>query len=350
MGREEYWVAIARDGLLRGAGFFVTRHFVVTLVGCVRELALGGEVELTTAGGLGLGGVVDEIVEDVGLALIHVIAPARADYPTPQADRAVKGDSWWAPYRPGPHHPPLRGTVDGVLPDCRRAGADRALSVLELTVGPLQMIGADFYAGGPVERRGSGMEDAVLGVLLETECARGLRGDRRDSLAAGDIGGVIDAFDALNPHRMLGLLREGVPEGPAQEPCLRLLQPLPSGLPVPVGQCELPESVDPAQLHGVPTSTGPARRPGPIESAEPPGPTGAPEPPDVSQRPWPPDAPTSGSRRAKVEAVADVVEFGLRKLQDWAAAGIVDPRDLPPHQIALLDEVVRAAKGEEMHG
>ncbi|UIX29940.1 hypothetical protein [Streptomyces sp. GQFP] len=347
MGREEYWVAIARDGLLCGAGFFVTRHFVVTLVGCVRELALGGAVELTTAEGLGLGGVVDEIAEDVGLALIHVIAPVRADYPTPRADRAVKGDFWQAPYRPGPQHPPLSGTVDDVLPDCRRAGAHRALSVLELTVGPLATTGADFYAGGPVERRGTGAEDAVLGVLLESESARGLRGDRRGSLAAGDIGGVIDAFDALNPHRMLGLLREGVPEGPAGEPGPGLPQPWPSGLPVPVRPGEAPGAVAPAEAHGAPTPTGSARRPGPVESA---GPAWTPEPPEEPHRPRPPDAPVGGTRLAEVEATAAVVEFGLRKFQDWAAAGIVDPRDLPPHQIALLDEVVRVAKGEETRG
>lgn len=284
MGREEYWVAISQGGVLYGAGFFVTRHFVVTSVGCLPGVGLGSEVELRTAEGRGLLGVVDEIAEDVGLALIHVVVPARADYPTPRADRAVKGESWRAPYRPGPAHPPLSGTVDDVVSPCRRTEADRALSVLELTVGEqLGLVAADGYAGGPVERHGAGQQDAVLGVLLETESARGLRGDEGSPLAAGDIGGVIDAFDGLNPHRLLGLLREGVPTAVTEEP---------------------------------------------------------PERPEVA-----PD----GSRRAEVAAATDAAEFGLRKFRDWAAEGIVDERDLGPYQIAMLDVVVRAAKGVEAH-
>ncbi|WP_371668412.1 hypothetical protein OG985_12585 [Streptomyces sp. NBC_00289] len=283
MGREEYWVAISQDGVLYGAGFFVTRHFVVTSAGCLPVAGLGSEVELRTAEGRGLRGVVDEIAEDVGLALVHVVVPARVDYPTPRADRAVKGDSWRAPYRPGPAHPPLCGTVEDVLSPCRRTDADRALSILELTVGEqLGLVGANGYAGGPVERHETGRQETVLGVLLEAEYARGIRGDQGSPLVAGDIGGVIDAFDGLNPHRMLGLLTERDPAAMAVE---------------------------------------------------------TPDPPET------PD----GSRRDEVAAVMDAVEFGLRKFRDWAAEGIVDERDLPPYQIAMLDVVVQAAKGAEAH-
>ena len=265
MGREEYWVAISQGGVLRGAGFFVTRHYVVTAEGCLGGVGLGGEIELRTAQGLALRGYVDEVTE--GLALVHVMAAPEADYPTPRADRAVKGDDWYAPYRPSPAHARLSGHVDDVVQ------GRRSLTVLELAPEEPQAAGrAEEYAGGPVQRHGAGLEAAVLGVLLTADHARELRGGQGCPLAAGDLGAVIDSFDALNPRRLLGLLTDGPP--PSTEPS------------------------------------------------------------------------PAAARRARVEDTLDLTELSLRRLKDWARAGLVEEVDLPPYRIELLETVVQTVKGE----
>jgi hypothetical protein len=306
MGHEEYWLAISRDGILLGGGFFVTRSYALTSAACVRDLRPGASVDLHTAGGLPLPGRVFEVAEDMGVALIGVAPDPLVDYATPQADHVVKGDSWCAPYRPSPVAAVLTGTVDAVT-DGRRDAGGRPVGVIDLTPDR-DVPDHRPYAGGPVERRAEGRDTAVVGVLLDPDHACRLRGTANDSPAAGAIGSVVAAFRELSPENLLGLL------GPNAE-----------------GRDEAARAERPAGGPGPRASAG-AAAPG----AAPP--SGAPPVASVGGAPRP-----SGD----VRGALDTAWLILREFKQMADESLVDPRDLPPFQIRVLDEVVREAWGEE---
>ncbi|MFF9760792.1 MULTISPECIES: hypothetical protein [Streptomyces] len=225
MGRDDYWVAISREGELLGGGFFVTSSYVLTSTACLPGLRTREHVDLHTAQGLPLRAMVYELAEDVGLALVSVLPDPDADCSAPQADSAVKGDGWLAPYRPGPQRTVLRGTVDAVVPD-RRDGGGRPLCVIEL-VGDPPSDGGEGYAGGPVERRTEGQDPAVIGILLDPEASGRLSGTGGGTLAAGALSSAFEVFEKLSAEYLVGLLSEGLPVPPAP-PAMRA-DPAPPG-------------------------------------------------------------------------------------------------------------------------
>jgi hypothetical protein len=314
MVHEECWVAISHEGALLGGGFLMTRYFALTATGCLAGLGPGDLVQLHTARGVPLNARVVEVAEDVGLALLGLQPPSGADYPTPQADHAVKGDAWYAPYRPGPTVALLTGTVDDVARE-RHGGDGCAVSVIELSSDqPLLEYG--IYAGGPVERRTDGHDTAVLGIILEPEVAGRLRDSGDHRLAAGAIGSVLEVFPELTPRNLLERL--GVGSGPRPDPPLRP-DPLPEPEPAP--------SIDirPAEPSVV---CGPSR-------PEPPGWSGTiPEPDGLV----PPEV---------VRQVA-TAWYVLGNAKAMADAGIVDPRDLPPLTVRMLNDIVAMASEEEV--
>ncbi|WP_149547104.1 hypothetical protein [Streptomyces marokkonensis] len=209
MGHDDYWVAISREGELLGGGFFVTSSYVLTSTACLPGLRAREPVDLHTARGLPLRAMVYELAEDVGLALVSVLPDPEADCSAPQADSAVKGDGWLAPYRPGPQRTVLRGTVDAVVPD-RRDGEGRPLCVIELA-GDLPSGDSEGYAGGPVERHTEGQDSAVIGILLDPEASGRLSETGQGSLAAGALSSAFEVFEKLSAEYLVGLLREGLP-------------------------------------------------------------------------------------------------------------------------------------------
>ncbi|MFE6281652.1 hypothetical protein [Streptomyces sp. NPDC057877] len=213
MGHEEYWVAISDQYGLLGGGFFVTRSYALTSTACLGGRRRGDTVDLRTAGGVPLHGVVAETAEDVGLALIGVLPDPLVDYATPRADHAVKGDTWHAPFRPDLTSGFLNGTVDGVAHD-RRNGDGRAVSVIELA-GADRDAEYSGYAGGPVERRMDGADPAVVGVVLDPELAVLLREGTGDPLAACAIGSAVGLFEMLSAESLLGMLGAGGGESAA---------------------------------------------------------------------------------------------------------------------------------------
>ncbi|GAB2920010.1 hypothetical protein [Streptomyces heilongjiangensis] len=266
-------MAISRDGALLGGGFFVTRYFALTATACLSGAAPGDPVELHTAMGSPLRGVVVEVASGLGLALVGVIPDAAVDYAIPQLDHAVKGDRWKAPYRPGPTKVLLSGTVDDVT-----EGAGNGVSVIELTSdqGP-----GDYtpYAGGPVERRAEGQRSMVMGMLLEPEFAGSLRDGAEELLAAAAIDSVIEAFEGLAAEHLVRGLRGETP--PAD----------------PLAGCARGGAGEEVSPDGVARAFDRARR-------------------------------------------------ILRGINELADEGLVDPRDLVPYQIRMLDEIVGAAEDE----
>ncbi|MEU2894457.1 hypothetical protein ACWC4E_06295 [Streptomyces sp. NPDC001273] len=216
MEHDDYWVAISREGELLGGGFFVTSSYVLTSTACLPGLRTRESIDLHTARGLPLRAMVYELAEDVGIALVSVLPDPEADCSAPQADSAVKGDGWLAPYRPGPARTVLRGTVDAVVPD-RRDGEGRPLCVIELA-GDLPSGSGEGYAGGPVERRTEGQDPAVIGILLDAGAAGRLsETGQQDALTAGALSSAFEVFEKLSAEYLVGLLSEGLPTTPAVE-------------------------------------------------------------------------------------------------------------------------------------
>ncbi|WP_190217040.1 serine protease [Streptomyces griseosporeus] len=287
MGHEDYWLAISRDGTLLGGGFFVTRFYALTTAACVRGLAPGDAVDLHTATGLPLEGQVFEVADDIGLALLGVRPDPLADYATPQADHAVKGDAWRAPYRPSPVAAALMGTVDAVAHD-RRDGDGRPVSLVELTP---ERGANDYggYAGGPVERRTEGRDVAVVGILLTPEDACRLRDGAENILTAGAINSAVEAFHALSAEQLMGLLA-GVEEVPSA-------------------------ALPPTEVPGT--------------------------------TPQSPPCPAAPGRAEAVREALDTGRLLLRAFKQMAEESLVDPRDLSPYQIRVLEEISQRAWGEE---
>ncbi|MFF9281613.1 hypothetical protein [Streptomyces griseosporeus] len=294
MGDEDYWLAISRDKHLLGGGFFVTRSYALTSAAGVRGLQRGDSVDVHTAGGLDLVGQLFEVAEDVGLALISVLPDPLADYATPLADHAVKGDAWRAPYRPSLLAALLRGTVDAVTDDVRdRDGPP--LCVLELTSDRALHAHDDYahYAGGPVERRTEGRPPAVVGVLLSPDAKSRRRDGAADSLTATALSSAVEAFDALSAENLMGLLCEGLAD---RAGLLRQRTPVPAGQP------------DAAVSAGAAASAGNDEVPRPVDRAR--------------------DA-------------FDAAEVMLRSLKQMSDEGVIDARTALPFHVRILEEVVR---------
>ncbi|MFE0258145.1 hypothetical protein [Streptomyces sp. NPDC059010] len=329
MVHEEYWVAITREGAPPGGGFLMTRYFALTATACLPGLEAGDAVQLHTALGLPLKAQVIEVAEDVGLALLSLQPSPQTDYPTPQADHAVRGEAWYAPYRPGPTVALLTGTVDDVAARQRRDGNGCAVSVIELS-SDRHPHGYEYgvYAGGPVERLTEDRETGpVLGILLEPEIAGRLRDSAEHRLAAGAIDSVMEVFPELTARNLLerlgarGRTRRVAPVPGTADAC-RAEQS--SGIDVlraePSPGAELPRA---EQSSGV----------------------------DVLQAESPPWSGTLPEQDARVpEEVKrriDTTWYVLRHVKAMADEGIVDPRDLPPLTVRMLNDIVDAASEEE---
>ncbi|MFE2261229.1 serine protease [Streptomyces griseosporeus] len=295
MGHEDYWLAISQDGTLLGGGFFVTRSYALTSAACVRGVQPGTPVDLHTAAGLPLEGRVLEVAEDVGLALIGVVPDPFADYATPLADHAVKGDAWQAPYRPSPVAAALRGTVDAVTHD-RHDGDGRPVCVIELTSDQSPRT-LDGYAGGPVERRTDGQDPAVVGVLLAPDFACRLREGADSALTAGAIDSAVEAFDALSAENLMGLLH-GVLRDDGQQN---------AGPVAPVAPADEAASV---------------RRPAERDEA-------------------------ASAARERTRTALDTAWTVLREFKQMVDESLVDARSVEPFHIRVLEEVVREAWRED---
>ncbi|MFC9854911.1 hypothetical protein [Streptomyces prasinus] len=224
MGLDEYWVAISSGGELLGGGFFFTGSYVLTTMSCLAGLKVHDPVDLHTGRGMPLTGTVHERADDVGLALVRVRPGPEVNPATPQAATAVKGDEWYAPFRPSPATAALGGTVDEVAPG-RRHGQGRPLCVIELA-SEREVEDCTAYAGGPVERSTEGLDPAVVGILLDPEFVRRLDDGAEDPLAAVDLHSAFEMFEALSAESLM------------RELCVSAAPPVPEELRAPSWEAE----------------------------------------------------------------------------------------------------------------
>jgi hypothetical protein len=159
-----YWVDLhTEDGMHLGAGFHITRRFLLTAEHCLQRLQPDQRaVVMIQEDGAKARGEVCERKQAVDLALIRRVD---GDLPLspPPADRCAPGDLWRTPYRPNPSDPHLNGVVDepNTQFECVGGGILDALQLRsELDLGSFSG-----YSGSAVEKPGD--HPALVGVLQE---------------------------------------------------------------------------------------------------------------------------------------------------------------------------------------
>ncbi len=208
-GESDYWVEISWQGRRLGGGFAVDRHHILTASHCLRRLdSDDADLELSFASGEVSPGRVCERDPGADLALITIRNALNGKYALPVADRATRGDRWFAPYRPTTGDPHLSGEVDSG-PMAYRCETGHEIEVLQL--GCAQRLGSYYgYSGGPIERDKSG-DRVLLGVLLEQAPDRVDAGRAADVLFAATIAEAIRRFRCLSAERLFKFVSAGMP-------------------------------------------------------------------------------------------------------------------------------------------
>lgn len=205
MASADYWVEISQQGRRLGGGFILTRHHVLTAFHCLQGSDPDDEnVELSFASGDVVPGQVCERAVGADLVLINIVKPRDSTLALPKADRAGRGDTWTAPYRPSTADPYLSGNV---LSGAMAYRCESGIEIEALQLGCSQRLG-DYsgYSGGPVERQITGGDPALLGVLLEQYPDRQATERASDVLFAATIAEALRRFDCLGVGHLLGIL------------------------------------------------------------------------------------------------------------------------------------------------
>ncbi|MFJ2006840.1 S1 family peptidase [Streptomyces chartreusis] len=179
MSAESYadasWVRIHEGELHLGAGFLVTRGFVLTALHVVSG-ASGDDARLNLhlPDGKRVPGRLCDRIEDSDLALIAVLDAHAYDLPpAPPTDRPRPDVAWLGNYRPPDTKTALSGQVTHA-PITHRSDAHGEFTGLQMTVAQLVH---DFagYSGSPVHAVPAGAgpgERPVVGILMEQELSR----------------------------------------------------------------------------------------------------------------------------------------------------------------------------------
>lgn len=207
MTRVGYWVDLFQAQRHLGAGFLLTRRFVLTALHCLHALdALDDQVDIALADERRVPGRVCGKVKEADLALIEIAASHEVALQVPTAQVALRGDRWWGPYRPAPGEAQLSGGIEhgAVRHTCEGGGS---IEALQLTAD--QHLG-DYsgYSGGPVEGGSPEGAPVVLGILLEQALDRQSAGHRAANvLFAATIAEAMRRFDHFDVGHLIDALR-----------------------------------------------------------------------------------------------------------------------------------------------
>jgi hypothetical protein len=209
MTTQGYWVEYSKDGKRLGAGFLLTRSYILTALHCLRKMNGDNEdLDVTLATGERVCGRIYSRSQGADLALIYI--PTNCPVNTPYLDRATTGDAWRSPYRPSKSDIYLDGKITdaSMIYQCA-AGEDIEAVQLECN----QSVG-DYsgYSGGPVERERSDGRSTVIAILLEQYPDRrpGSGEPERSSnvLFAASLAEAFRRFDCFNTLYLLNALNQ----------------------------------------------------------------------------------------------------------------------------------------------
>lgn len=164
MPGRDYAVELHQDDRYLGAGFLLTRCYVLTADHCLRPLLPQDDrVDVRFGDGAVAEGRVRRRETGADLAVVELLQPQDIAFTLPVPDRARPGQRWRGLHRPQHNDPDLGGQVHtGAVP--YRCEGGEHIEALQLTVE--QALG-DYsgYSGGPIQRDEA--PAAVIGILIE---------------------------------------------------------------------------------------------------------------------------------------------------------------------------------------
>jgi trypsin-like peptidase len=205
MAALDYWVDLSHGEVRLGAGFLLTRYYVLTAAHCLGDrVGEGAVVTISRRSGDTAKGIVLEINKARDVALVQVQGRLPWDMTLAVTDRCEDGDDWFSPYRPTLKTSELKGRVLKSATDFECVGG-AVIEALELQVWQL-LAKFSGYSGSPVERRVDRSEPtderALVGMLIEQQPHGTRPKEATNVLFAITIQHATDAFDAFDPPRL----------------------------------------------------------------------------------------------------------------------------------------------------
>ncbi|WP_326759836.1 serine protease [Streptomyces phaeochromogenes] len=220
-----HWVQIDEGDRHLGAGFLITRGFVLTALHCLRRLSSSdARMDLQLPDKRRIPGRLCDSIEEADLALIAVEhAHAHGLPPAPPTDWPRPEVNWHGRYCPPGENTQLSGKVTHAPVPYRSRGG--TFTGLQLTVD--QLLG-DFsgYSGSPVETdsdRPDPRERPVVGILMQEQLSRADGSSGSNVLYAASIRHAMELF----PYFDVGHLRHLVSGQPAEVPAPQAIEAVP---------------------------------------------------------------------------------------------------------------------------